>query len=126
VAGKIKFKKIVPPLIWAGVIFYLSSIPSLKSPFGIWDFYLRKAAHITEYLVLYLLVFPNADKNSRKNRIWILVIVFIYAVSDEFHQNFVFGRNMSIYDISIDWIGGLLGYIYYGIRKNAAIRSSKT
>ncbi len=125
-AGKIKFKKIVPPLIWAGVIFYLSSIPSLKSPFGIWDFYLRKAAHITEYLVLYLLVFPNADKNSRKNRIWILVIVFIYAVSDEFHQNFVFGRNMSIYDISIDWIGGLLGYIYYGIRKNAAIRSSKT
>ncbi len=121
-----KIKKIIPPVIWAGIIFYLSSIPSLKSPFGIWDIYLRKAAHITEYLVFYLLIIPNFKVNNTKNRIWMLLIIFIYALSDEFHQSFVLGRNMSVYDISIDWIGGLIGYIYALARANAGIRRSKT
>ena len=36
------------------VIFYFSSIPSLRSPFE-WDFLYRKLAHMTEYAILALL-----------------------------------------------------------------------
>ncbi|MEA3507261.1 MAG: VanZ family protein [Elusimicrobiota bacterium] len=116
-AGKVNFKKLLPPLVWAGLIFYLSSIPSLKSPFGIWDFYLRKAAHITEYLILCLLIMPNFSVKGRRGRITALLLTAAYAVTDEYHQKFVPGRHMNIYDIYIDWIGGLLGYIYTGTKR---------
>lgn len=112
-----RFKKIIPAILWAGVIFYLSSIPSLKSPFGIWDLYLRKAAHIGEYLILYILVIANFEEKDLRARVISLVITALYAVSDEYHQSFVRGRHMSIYDMTFDWIGVLLGYagVYFPI-----------
>src|SRR4026207_1676421 len=42
----------LPVLIWAAVIFTLSSIPSLSTGLGTWDTILRKGAHLTEYAVL--------------------------------------------------------------------------
>jgi len=39
----------LPVLVWAGVIFAFSSIPSLNSGLGTWDYVLRKGAHTTEY-----------------------------------------------------------------------------
>lgn len=108
-AGEVK--KLLPPVIWAGLIFYLSSIPSLKTPFGIWDFYLRKAAHITEYLVLLLLIFPNFKTNNIRNRNIAVLIAMLYAVSDEYHQSFVPGRSMEIADMAWDWLGCMFAYL---------------
>ena len=45
--------------------------------------------------------------------IYILFIVLFYAVSDEFHQLYVQGRNSSVLDIIIDFIGGLIGTIIF-------------
>src|SRR5437867_2957870 len=39
----------LPVLLWAGVIFALSSVPSLGTGLGAWDTILRKGAHVTEY-----------------------------------------------------------------------------
>ena len=42
----------LPVLIWAAVIFTLSSIPSLSTGLGTWDTILRKGAHLAEYAIL--------------------------------------------------------------------------
>jgi len=109
----VKVKRIIPAVLWAALIFYLSSIPSLKSSFGIWDLYLRKTAHFTEYFILVLLVMPNFTRDKLSGRLQAVSIALLYAVSDEFHQSFVPGRTMSIYDMSIDWIGCFSGYLFY-------------
>ncbi|MFW6134906.1 MAG: VanZ family protein [Elusimicrobiota bacterium] len=106
--------KIIITIAWAGVIFIISSIPSLKSPFDIWDIYLRKAAHITEYFILMVLVVMNFKKNNEKARIISFLIAGLYAVGDEFHQKFVPGRVMALSDMVWDWIGCSIGYIYMG------------
>jgi hypothetical protein len=42
----------LPAVAWAGLIFAVSSIPSLSTGLGVWDLVLRKLAHVTEYAVL--------------------------------------------------------------------------
>ena len=108
-------------IVWASLIFYLSSIESLKTPYGIWDLYLRKAAHIIEYAILFLLIYINLSPGVLTSRIAALIITFLYAASDEYHQSFVPGRHFSYYDIIIDTIGALMAYlsVIIGARKRS-------
>ena len=55
------------------------------------NFAVRKAAHFTEYFILYLFAY-NAltDCYDKRKCLWIsLIIVFLYASTDEIHQIFV-------------------------------------
>ena len=60
------------------------------------DFFVRKSAHFTEYLVLGFLLALDFRPLKRKIRYFPLVPAilsgFLYAVSDEIHQMFVPGR----------------------------------
>ena len=76
-------------------------------------FLARKCAHLAEYAVLALLVWRalNQSKNNLTPWSWpkvggTLLIVFLYAASDEFHQIFVPTRTPAIHDVVIDTIGG--------------------
>jgi len=98
----------VPVLAWAGLIFYLSSIPDLKTSLE-YDFVLRKIAHAAEYFILTFLLY-RAFKGQLKMGTLLLIIYpatlsFLYAASDEFHQSFVIGRTCSFGDVLIDTIG---------------------
>jgi len=99
-----------PVIVWTGFIFILSSIPSLKSGLE-QDFILRKIAHILEYTILTFLLF-RAFKfeglKSGKAIILSMLIAFFYALSDEYHQTFIFGREGRIKDIGFDSIGILI------------------
>lgn len=102
----------LPVIIWAGLIFYLSSIPDLKTNLG-YDFILRKIAHAVEYFILTFFL-HRAFKGSFKMGVFHFFIYpatlsFFYAVSDEFHQSFVPGRSASVRDVLIDSIG-ILGF----------------
>jgi len=102
-----------PLVIWASLIFYLSSIPSLSSGLGIWDLILRKIAHIVEFAIfagLFLRALIRSFPATGSRKIIILTIVFslLYAISDEFHQKFVPGRGPSVIDVLIDLAGILL------------------
>jgi VanZ family protein len=103
-----------PLLLWCSLIYYLSSIPNLKTNLGIWDLILRKIAHLTEYAVLFILslrAFAGASKPiPRKKYILALFFSFAYALTDEYHQKFVLGRCCAAADVGIDWIGALGGY----------------
>ena len=99
-----------PAGAWAGLIFYLSSLPSLTTGLGIWDLLLRKAGHVTEYFVLTMLIYRALVRTLKKLSFGDFLLkgalpALIYASSDEFHQSFVPGRGPSVWDVMIDSVG---------------------
>ena len=101
----------LPPVIWAGVIFAFSSLPQVSfSQFILWDFLAKKAAHLSEYAILYVLIFRAC--RGRWAPSYFLLAAF--ALSDELHQKFVPGRTSSPLDIGFDLIGAsIASYIIW-------------
>ncbi len=114
----------MPVLFWGGVIFILSTeyfsasntgrliepilwwlMPN-ASPLTIANFHflIRKAAHFTEYGILFWLLIrgPMAGRPYLA-----LGICALYACSDEAHQILVPGRTASLYDVGLDFGGAL-------------------
>ena len=98
----------LPVLIWAAVIFTLSSIPSLSTGLGTWDTILRKGAHLTEYAVLGGLLYRALDREPLA-----LAAGIAYAATDELHQYFVRGRHASPVDVAIDAVGVAVGMLLW-------------
>jgi VanZ family protein len=98
----------LPVLGWAAVIFAFSSIPSLSSGLGVWDTVLRKAAHVTEYAILGLLLYRAIEREAPA-----LAAGIAYAATDELHQHFVAGRHASAVDVGIDAVGVALGMLVW-------------
>ncbi len=79
----------------------------------------RKAAHVTEFAILALLVWrlvrrPALNPKERwrySDAIRTLLMVILYAASDEFHQRFVPSREASIRDVMIDTSGAVLALL---------------
>ena len=77
------------------------------------DYYVRKAAHMTEYFCLAVAVaFPFYVYGLRGFPLLLLAgaICVGFAGLDEYHQSFVEGRGPSLRDVGIDSIG-----IFFGI-----------
>jgi VanZ family protein len=80
---------------------------------------IRKCAHLTEYAVLAILLWRAVRKPTRRDpRPWswreasiAVLIVFLYASTDEFHQIFVPTRTPMISDVFIDTSGAVAGMI---------------
>jgi len=96
---------------WAGVIFYLSSLPGADIPplfFG-----QDKLLHALVFGILgffTLGAMKTAADGYRLFQPWLAVIlVTVYGVLDEFHQHFVPGRSPDINDVMADAAGGILG-----------------
>ncbi|HEY0005300.1 MAG TPA: VanZ family protein [Pyrinomonadaceae bacterium] len=127
-----RFRRYAPLVFWMGLIFFASTgelsasnTSMIVRPLLLWLFpdigearlalvhlLVRKAAHFTEYAVLALLAaraFMGSSQELLRRR-WFfvsLLLVIVYALSDEFHQSFVPSRTASVYDSLIDMIGGL-------------------
>ena len=108
-------------VLWAGLIFILSSIPRLESGLE-QDFLLRKLAHIFEYFVLTWFLYSAFSSHylevnkkhppHRQALLFVLLLAVFYAVSDELHQTFVFGRSGNLRDVAIDLVGILTAIIF--------------
>lgn len=80
----------------------------------------RKAAHVLEYAMLYILVyisscfllFKNGEKRVAKAVFFSMLFCFAFSISDEFHQLFVAKRSGRILDIFIDTFGIFLGQFF--------------
>jgi VanZ family protein len=94
----------LPVVVWAGVIFAFSSVPSLSSGLGPTDLVLRKCAHATEYAILAVLLLRATGSFG-----WAFALTVAYAATDEVHQTFVRGRHGSPVDMAIDAAGALVG-----------------
>ncbi len=78
------------------------------------QFYIRKAAHITEYFLLAMSVsLPLYVYKIRGFKLSFLATLFcvLYAFLDEYHQSFSYGRSPQLRDVAIDSIGIIAGVI---------------
>ena len=96
-------------LLWAAVIFALSSIPSLGTGLGTLDLVLRKLGHMTEYALLGALIARALGAHPGVA----IALGSLYAVSDEIHQSFVRGRQGVWYDVVIDTVGVTIGVLLW-------------
>jgi VanZ family protein len=81
--------------------------------------YVRKAGHLTEYALLGGLLHRAAASQkasagavsrwSPRRVLAVLIVLALYAASDEFHQRFVASRTPSVGDVMIDIAGGAVG-----------------
>lgn len=109
----------LPPLAWAGLIFYLSSQPPLPGPDLIsLDFFIKKMGHIVFYAILYLLIVRAVQLQlptmSRFHPVYLYLPLFLcllYALSDEFHQSFVANRTPTVRDIGFDMLGATIVFL---------------
>ncbi len=119
---------------WAALIYYLSSgtygwgftawllrevlnflhIEVTGATFTLLHNSIRKLAHLTEYMMLALLLYGSLsagrDFSWRPRPALIcLAMAAVYSLTDEFHQWFVPGRGASLVDCGIDTSGAVLG-----------------
>lgn len=76
----------------------------------------RKSAHLFLYFLLGLSIISFIKEFtiiSYRSIILTILIVFVYAISDEVHQMFVNGRSGEILDVVIDTIGGVVASFSY-------------
>ena len=80
-------------------------------------FGVRKCAHLTEYAILAVLCW-RVLKPSDNGSAWSwrragnsLLIVALYAATDEIHQSFVPSRQGSAWDVLLDTAGGAVGLL---------------
>ena len=143
--SKKKFLYIIPAIIWMVFIFYMSgktgqessgqsgkislfitdllekvrqdSPQEMQNLQDILELVIRKAAHMTEYAILFLLSYLATVKISMSqsrfyNRSIAVLISLLYACSDEMHQLLVPGRS------GIDMAGVLIVLICMILSKN--------
>ena len=95
----------IPVVLWAGLIFGLSSIASLNTGTQ-YDYVLRKTGHVTEFAILAMLLW-----RALRDELPAFFAAVLYAASDEVHQAFVRGRHGSPVDIGIDSVGIAIGLL---------------
>lgn len=101
----VKFLSFLPAFIWMSVIFYFSSRPTTGVPGNFTQrFLILKSFHLIEYAILFLLLFFAYQKIKIS-----LFTAYLYSLTDEFHQTFVYGREGRFRDTLIDLIGIIIG-----------------
>lgn len=84
------------------------------------SFLVRKAAHMTEYAVLIVLLtltFRSYGQKSKKAGLVCLALCFAYACTDEFHQSFIGGRAGQFRDVLIDTGGAGMAFLLMALLK---------
>jgi VanZ family protein len=93
---------------------------------GLIHTWMRKSGHVIEYFILGLLLFRAFRGGSIASWNWrwsffAVLLVLLWATSDEFHQSFVRTRTASVVDVVIDTAGGmfaqLVSFLWYRYRK---------
>jgi VanZ family protein len=107
-----------PAILWALIIFILSSFPRILILDLGFDFQ-DKVNHFGAYLLLGILLsrafhYQKKVKVLKEKTFW-LVIVFgnFYGLSDELHQSFIPGRHTSLGDLVADSLGIIAGALLF-------------
>jgi VanZ family protein len=99
--------------VWLLVIFGLSSIPNNFQPSDS-QIPADKIAHGIEFAVLGLILAwalrrRAPDRGRGAIAVATVVLSTLYGVTDEFHQRFVPGRDVSLADLAADIVGAMFG-----------------
>ena len=107
------YLKTLPAVILGIIIFYFSSLsnPYPTPPPQQIAILLNSLMHLCEFGLLSFLIFFGFS--LRVKPIYLLTISFLYAFFDEIHQYFVPYRYFDVYDLIIDSLGVVIGFISY-------------
>lgn len=106
-----RWQRWVPMLVWMVAIFFVSHQPSTDLPdFGLIDLLLKKAAHFLAYAILGGLGWWGA-RDSKRPFLTAFLIACLYAISDEYHQTYIPGRNGTPSDVLIDSLGAFVALL---------------
>jgi len=96
---------------WMSLIWVLSSLPSEDLP-SIQVIGVDKVAHILVYLIwgIFGAIYLKQIQAKCGLSSLIFALMFLLAALDEYHQEFIPGRQVSIYDLLANWLGLLLAY----------------
>lgn len=103
-----------PVVLWMGIIYWLSSVADLGSPFpSVTGIVVRKFAHAFEFGVLAFLLI-RAIRSRKAHALIVATVVTIgYAVVDELHQGLVAGRTAAVHDVVVDAWGAMIAALVY-------------
>ncbi len=111
-------------LVWMSIIFAFSSQAHsgevTRQYFGPFNILLRKAGHVSEFALLFLLLrraIAHTISGALPINIATILVTVLYAASDEYHQSFVPGRTSSIYDVAVDSAGIAIGLLFLKLRR---------
>jgi len=107
------FARFLPMLLFMGLLFLSSQMPDDAQPQAINEFHLDKYLHVAAYAILALSALYALQPWERRmpfRRLGLIIFLIcgLYGISDELHQSFVPGRQMSVWDLIADLIGALL------------------
>ncbi|HEY8892221.1 MAG TPA: VanZ family protein [Clostridium sp.] len=97
----------------------LSTFDKANIKFNDVNFYVRKNAHFFQYLILSVLMCSAVKqlKLYKWSEIYLLLfLLLLFPVADEFIQKFIPGRTSNIFDVVIDFSGGIIGMLIFNIR----------
>jgi len=116
----------LPPLLLMAVIYYLSDQPGLSSGLGLVDTIGRKFVHAFEYALLCGLWWRALRTRMAPGAALApaLVVTIVYAVTDEYHQTFVEGRDGLVLDVVIDALAAAVAVL--AIRRRITRRATAT
>ncbi|RLC91090.1 MAG: hypothetical protein DRI79_03800 [Chloroflexi bacterium] len=99
----------LPPLVWMALIFMVSARSDLPHIGERWlDILLKKIGHAVAYGVLawlYRRALHRHFSTGSTLRTISIGLSVAYALSDEYHQTFVPGRNGTLVDVAVDGAG---------------------
>ncbi|WML46177.1 VanZ family protein [Neobacillus sp. PS3-40] len=128
-----KKKWIITLILWLAMIFICTQLPYFKGEnteaaihktistshvdLKLLNLIVRKATHLTVFGILAVLFFKSLGKFRFAYILsWFLTVV--YAITDEYHQSFMPGRESSYKDVMLDSIGAILALlIVYFMKK---------
>jgi VanZ family protein len=87
-----------------------------QEPYGMLEFFIRKGGHISEYIILALLLgYALLAKPIQRPKALVCtaLVSILYAASDEWHQSFVPGRTGHAIDVAVDTLGILIAISWF-------------
>lgn len=95
------------------VIFVLSSQSRLPQPAGMSPDFVSLVGHLGVYAILAILLWSMAPRGWPAPRRLALAFTctMAFALSDEWHQSFVAGRETALTDLVVDAVGAMLALI---------------
>lgn len=105
----------LPPLVWAGVILFGTSLPADAVPLQ--TSHIDKVLHFTIYTVFAFLLTRQISEDTSPWRavLGAILVAAAFGAADEWHQRFIPGRSTELADWVADVSGATIGAMSYAL-----------
>jgi VanZ family protein len=112
-------QRLIPAILWSGIIFFLCFFPGNALPKEDWldKIYFDKIVHATMYFILFCLILYGIKQTTLSNQKQLFIaaiICIIQGILIEFIQgsSFIQNRSFDVYDIVANCVGVIFGIIF--------------